>query len=94
MFYARLGINDSNRYKVKWFKNHLPEEPVAIALKDLPGWAPHAPAKEAVEKLAARVTAVTGQTDPLVLLEMDQGMFDEVLDAWQPIQCWWDPGCG
>ena len=59
MIYARLGINDSNRHKVKWFKTHVPEEPFAIALKDLPGWAP-LPAKEAVEKLAARVTAVTG----------------------------------
>ena len=78
---ARLGINDSNRHKVKWFKAHYPEEP--LALKDLPRSAPLA-AKEAVEKLAAHVTAVTGQSDPVVLLKMDSRMLAEVQEAWQP----------
>ena len=65
----------------RWFKN-MPTEADLFTLTDLVGWSTPA-AKEAIEKLAAQVVNITGQTEPEIHLELGPSVFAEVQAAWQ-----------
>lgn len=67
----------------RWFFN-VPGETVSFTLTDLVGWSTPA-AKEAIEKLAEQVTHITGQVDPVILLELGTRMFAEMGEAWRPL---------
>ena len=66
----------------RWF--NVPGETVSFTLTDLVGWSTSA-AKEAIEKLAAQVTHITGQVDPVILLELGTRTFAEMGEAWRPL---------
>ena len=67
----------------RWFKN-VPEEAVSFTLFELADWATPT-AKGAVKKLAAQVSHITGQVDPVILLELGTRMFAEMGEAWRPL---------
>ena len=78
---AWTASNSQTASTNRWFKN-LPTETVSFTLTDLAGWSTPA-AKEAIEKLAAQVVNITGQTEPEIHLELGPSVFAEVQAAWQ-----------
>ena len=66
----------------EWFPT-VPDD-VSLSLTEPSVWSTPA-AKAAIEKLAAQVAHITGQANPVIFLELDTSMFDEVQNAWKPL---------
>ena len=67
----------------RWFKN-VPAEAVSFTLCELADLVTPT-AKAAIEKLATQVTNITGQTNPVITLELGPSMFAEMREAWRPL---------
>ena len=78
---AWTASNSQTASTNRWFKN-FPTETDLFTLTDLVAWSTPA-AKEAIEKLAAQVVYITGQTEPVIHLELAPSVFAEVQAAWQ-----------
>ena len=66
----------------EWFPT-VPDD-VSLSLTEPSVWSTPA-AKAAIEKLAAQVAHITGLANPVIFLELDTSMFDEVQNAWKPL---------
>ena len=77
-----ISVDDYRRWMKEWFPT-APDE-VSLSLTEPAVWSTPA-AKVAIEKLAAQVAHITGQANPVIFLELDPSMFDEVQNAWKPL---------